>query len=141
MDNSERGYGPEHATAFAFSFHHVLLTIPPGVEDECRRFWVDVLGLVEVRKPPALAAAGGLWFRGDGIELHLGVEEDFRPARRAHPAIRVRGLDGLARRLAEHGIEVRTDGDFPGHRRFYAADPVGNRLEFIERVQQDHIAW
>jgi catechol 2,3-dioxygenase-like lactoylglutathione lyase family enzyme len=124
--------GPEHRTPFAFGVHHVQLSIPAGSEEACRRFYVGVLGLAEVPKPPVLAARGGLWVRGDGIELHLGVEEDFRPALEAHPGIRVRGLDDLARRLAEHGVRVRPDDALPGHRRFHADDPVGNRLEFIE---------
>jgi catechol 2,3-dioxygenase-like lactoylglutathione lyase family enzyme len=141
MDISERGYGPDHTTAFGFSIHHVQLAVPAGSEDECRRFYVDVLGLVEVQKPPMLSGGDGLWVRGDGVELHLGFEIDFRAARRAHPGIRVRGLDGLARRLTEHGIEVRADDTFPGHRRFYVDDPFGNRLEFIERDEPDHISW
>jgi hypothetical protein len=94
----------------------------------------DVLGLVELPKPPALAARRGLWVRGDGLELHLGVEADIRPARKAHPGIRVQDLDGLAGHLAASGTAVTWDDEnFPGHRRCYADDPVGNRLEFIQR--------
>jgi catechol 2,3-dioxygenase-like lactoylglutathione lyase family enzyme len=121
-------------TPYAFErLHHVQLAIPAGSEDACRAFYVDLLGMREVAKPPVLAARGGLWVRADGLELHLGVEEGFRPARKAHPGIRVVGLDALATRLAEAGVSVREDADFPGHRRCYADDPVGNRLEFIER--------
>lgn len=130
---SSQGYGPDSATDFSFGLHHVLLAIPAGSEDRCRAFYVDLLGMAELSKPPALAARGGLWVRADGLELHLGVEADFRPARKAHPGIRVTGLDRLAEVLGDAGTEVRWDGDFPGHRRFYADDPVGNRLEFIER--------
>ena len=83
--------------------------------------------------PPELAARGGLWVRADDLEIHLGVEQGFRPARKAHPGIRVADLDGLAERLAEHGVEVTWDGAFPGHRRFYASDNLGNRLEFLQR--------
>jgi catechol 2,3-dioxygenase-like lactoylglutathione lyase family enzyme len=119
-------------TAHDFGVHHVQLAVPPGSEDECRGFYVGVLGLTEVPKPPALAARGGLWVRADSLELHLGVEADFRPARKAHPGIRVRDLDGLVARLTAAGVPVRWDGDFPGHRRCYADDPVGNRLEFLE---------
>ena len=114
-----------------FGLHHVQLAIPAGSEEECRHFYVTVLGLTEVAKPPALAARGGLWVRADRLELHLGVEADFRPARKAHPGILVGDLDALAERLTGHGIEVSWDGDFPGHRRFYAFDNVGNRLEFL----------
>lgn len=129
---SAQGYGPDHETAHRFGLHHVQLAIPRGTEDACRAFYVDVLGMLEVAKPPGLAARGGLWVRADGLELHLGVEEEFRPARKAHPGIRVQGLDALAAALTAAGTAVRWDGDFPGHRRFYADDPVGNRLEFIE---------
>ena len=116
-----------------FGLHHVQLAIPAGSEDECRAFYVGVLGLAEVPKPPVLAARGGLWVRADALELHLGVEADFRPARKAHPGIRVTDIDGLAARLTAAGVQVRWDDDFPGHRRCYADDPVGNRLEFLQR--------
>lgn len=112
--------------------HHVQLAIPAGAEDRCRAFWGDILGFTELEKPPVLAARGGCWFRGGGLEVHLGVEQDFRPAAKAHPGILVNGLDGVAQRLAECGVEVAWDDDFPGMRRFYAIDPLGNRLEFLE---------
>jgi catechol 2,3-dioxygenase-like lactoylglutathione lyase family enzyme len=111
--------------------HHVLLAAPPGSEALIRAFYGEVLGLVEVPKPPDLAARGGAWFRGPGIELHLGIDHDFRPARKAHPGILVSDLDELVRRLRSAGHEVRPDGLFPGYRRCYADDPVGNRLEFL----------
>jgi len=116
----------------SYGLHHVQLAIPPGAEDACRAFYVDVLGMTEVEKPPVLAARGGLWVRADALEIHLGVEADFRPARKAHPGILVSDLDGLAARLTANGVEVVFDGEFPGFRRFYAADAVGNRLEFME---------
>ncbi|AXT86587.1 glyoxalase [Aeromicrobium sp. A1-2] len=112
--------------------HHVQLAIPPGGEDECRAFWSGVLGLDEVEKPPVLAARGGCWFRGGGIEVHLGVEQDFVAARKAHPGILVRDLLDLADVLRSAGVQITEDGEFPGHDRFYAADPFGNRLEFLE---------
>ncbi len=112
--------------------HHVQLAIPPGSEDTCRDFWRDVLGFEELEKPPVLAARGGCWFRGGGVEVHLGVEEEFTPARKAHPGILVSGIDALATRLGAHGVDVRWDDDFPGMRRFYTADPFGNRLEMLE---------
>jgi catechol 2,3-dioxygenase-like lactoylglutathione lyase family enzyme len=95
-----------------------------------------VLGFQEVAKPPVLAARGGCWFRGYGIELHLGVEEDFRPARKAHPGLLVHDLDGWASRLRAAGAPVLFDDDFPGMRRFYSADPHGNRLEFLEPADE-----
>jgi catechol 2,3-dioxygenase-like lactoylglutathione lyase family enzyme len=114
--------------------HHVQLTCPADSEDVLRGFYGAVLGLQEVAKPPALAARGGCWFRGHGIELHLGVEKDFRPARKAHPGLLVRGLDEWAERLRVAGAPVRYDGEFPGMRRFYSEDPHGNRLEFLEPI-------
>jgi catechol 2,3-dioxygenase-like lactoylglutathione lyase family enzyme len=125
------GYGPDVESAFGYRLHHVQLAIPPGAEDECRAFYVGVLGMTEIGKPPVLAARGGLWVRAAALEIHLGVEEDFRPARKAHPGILVTGLDDLAARLTAAGVEVAWDPHFPGHRRFYAHDNVGNRLEFL----------
>jgi catechol 2,3-dioxygenase-like lactoylglutathione lyase family enzyme len=112
--------------------HHVQLACPANSEDRQRAFFAGVLGLAEIDKPPVLAQRGGCWFRGDGIELHLGVEPDFRPARKAHPGLLVRDIDAWARRLADAGYPVVFDGDFPGMRRFYSEDPNGNRLEFLE---------
>jgi len=129
--SSPFGYGPEHRTGTGFSLHHVQLAIPPGSEETARAFWIGVLGFAEIPKPPELATRGGLWVRADGLEVHLGTEEAFVPARKAHPGIRVGDLDGLAGRLERNGVVVQWDGTFPGHRRFYAADPFGNRLEFL----------
>jgi catechol 2,3-dioxygenase-like lactoylglutathione lyase family enzyme len=116
--------------------HHVLLAAPPGSEDALRAFYGGVLGLEEIPKPPELAKRGGAWFRGGSaehrVELHLGIENDFRPARKAHPALVVQDLDELAARLRAEGHDVTPDDLFPGHRRFYADDPVGNRLEFLQ---------
>lgn len=118
----------------AFRFHHVQLAMPPGAEAEraARAFYGGALGMAEVAKPPALAERGGAWFGAGGLELHLGVEPDFRPARKAHPAIVVDDLDGLAARLRAAGAEPRFDADLPGHRRFYVDDCFGNRLEFLQ---------
>ncbi|KPI04872.1 Glyoxalase-like domain containing protein [Actinobacteria bacterium OK074] len=112
--------------------HHVQVGMPAGQEDLARSFYAGVLGMTEVAKPPVLAARGGAWFRAEGVELHLGVEQDFRPARKAHPAFLVVDLDALGALLTVHGFEPRWDDDFPGHRRFYADDPFGNRLEFLQ---------
>ena len=115
-----------------YSLHHVQLALPPGGEQACRDFYVGGLELTEVAKPPVLAARGGLWVRADGLELHLGVEEDFRPQRKAHPGILVTDLESLAARLERHGSPVTWDDAFPGMRRFYTEDPFGNRLEFLQ---------
>jgi len=121
-------------TRFTFwRLHHVQLAIPVDSEDTCRRFWADVLGMVELTKPPALAARGGCWFRGGGgVDVHLGVEQPFIPARKAHPGLLVTGLRPLADRLERAGYPVTWDNEFPGYDRFYAADPFGNRLEFLQ---------
>ena len=121
----------DDAAAFR-GLHHVQLAIPRGGEDRCRAFWGDVLGFTELQKPPVLAARGGCWFRGGGLEVHLGVEEEFRPAAKAHPGILVRDIDAVAARLTESRVTVTWDDDFPGMRRFYTADPFGNRLEILE---------
>ena len=113
--------------------HHVQLAIPRGGEEQCRAFWGGVLGMRELDKPPVLAARGGCWFRGGDLEVHLGVEEPFAPARKAHPGLHVDGLQQLADRLEQAGHPVTWDDDeFPGYDRFYSADAFGNRLEFLQ---------
>ena len=114
--------------------HHVQVSCPPGAEDAARRFYATALGMPEVAKPRVLAARGGVWFRADGCEIHVGVEEDFRPAAKAHPALLVADIDEVARQLAAHGYPVRWDADFPGYRRFYTADGSGNRVEILARA-------
>jgi catechol 2,3-dioxygenase-like lactoylglutathione lyase family enzyme len=112
---------------------HVQLAMPAGQEDAARRFYGQVLGLTEIAKPPALAARGGAWFGDGGVQVHLGVEQDFRPAKKAHPAFRVESLDALAARCEAAGHAVTSDTAPHGYRHFYVADPFGNRLEFLER--------
>jgi len=116
------------------ALHHVGLAMPAGREAEARAFYGGILGMGEIDKPPELQARGGVWFRRGALELHLGVEEPFAPARKAHPGILLDDpgeLDALAARLAGAGTPVQPDDDFPGYRRFYAADCFGNRLEFL----------
>ncbi|MES1246153.1 MAG: glyoxalase [Actinomycetota bacterium] len=109
---------------------HVQVAAPPGCEESARGFFGGVLGLREVEKPPPLASRGGVWFElADGRQLHVGVEHDFAPARKAHPAFAVDDIDALASRLGD----VTWDDELPGVRRFYASDPWGNRLEFLAR--------
>ena len=109
---------------------HVQLACPAGAEDEARAFYGDLLGLPEVEKPLPLRDRGGVWFECGAHQLHLGVEADFRPARKAHPALRVRSEAEL-RELAERLGEVRWDDDLPGFQRFYVDDPFGNRIEVL----------
>ena len=113
---------------------HVQIAAPPGCELEARRFFGDLLGLTELEKPEPLRSRGGVWFALDGGgQLHVGVEEPFTPARKAHPAFRLTAeeLDGLASRLETAGERVEWDDSLPGVRRFYTADPWGNRLELL----------
>jgi hypothetical protein len=114
------------------SIDHVQLAIPRGAEAACRPFFAEVLGMAEIPKPAALGGRGGLWFRAGSVELHLGVDQAFRPASKAHPAFRVTGLDMLAARIAAAGRPVRWDEAIADRRRFFTEDPVGNRLELIE---------
>lgn len=111
---------------------HVQLAMPRGQEDEARRFYGAALGLPELPKPPNLAKRGGCWFGTDGIVLHLGVEDGFRPAKKAHPALLVEDLPALVRSLGEAGIEIVDDEPLPGYDRVYVSDPFGNRIELLE---------
>ncbi|MCX4581633.1 glyoxalase [Streptomyces sp. NBC_01481] len=129
---------------------HVQLAAPPGAEDALRAYCTDVLGMTEIPKPPVLAARGGVWFLGapptpkavgEGtVQLHLGIEAapagggecHFRPAKKAHPGLRVTRIEAYAARLEERGAMVVWDDNLHGHRRFYSEDPVGNRPEFLE---------
>lgn len=116
---------------------HVQLAIPAGGESVARSFYADVLGLVEEPKPPNLATRGGVWFRGGDLRLHLGVEAGFRPARKAHPAILVRGLVDLVARCEAAGFPPITDEPLGGFNRVYVFDPFGNRIELLEAVQEE----
>ena len=109
----------------------VQLAAPAGCEEEARRFFGELLGLEELEKPQALSARGGVWFRVGGQQLHIGVDDDFTPARKAHPAFTVTGYDELLDRLRAAGVEVVEDEAIPGVRRSFVADPWGNRLELV----------
>jgi len=112
---------------------HVQIAAPPGCEEAARRFFAELVGLEELLKPEPLRARGGAWFRLGGRQLHVGVEADFEPARKAHMALRLEAtaLERLAARLAEEGFPVTWDEGLPGERRFYSEDPWGNRIEFL----------
>ncbi|MEU6859850.1 VOC family protein [Glycomyces sp. NPDC046736] len=126
---NDRGTSP-----YGYGLHHVQLAIRPHGEDLARAFYVEVLGMTEVPKPPVLAGRGGLWLRTDALELHLGADPSHLPAQKAHPGILVADLDAVAERLEAAGHPVAWDADFPGYRRCYARDPFGNRLEFLSPV-------
>jgi predicted enzyme related to lactoylglutathione lyase len=127
------GPAAEPDTTLVTALHHVQVSCPVGSEDALRGFYGGVLGLVETAKPPALAARGGVWFRGAGWELHCGVEEAFAPARKAHPGLAVRDVDAVAGRVRAAGLPVRWDEQIPGLRRFHTDDPVGNRVELQQQ--------
>jgi catechol 2,3-dioxygenase-like lactoylglutathione lyase family enzyme len=110
---------------------HVQLARPPGGETAARHFYEGLLGLTERPKPEPLASRGGCWFVNEALQLHLGVEEDFRPARKAHPALVVEDLPELLRRLSEAGFEVRTGDTVDGSVQRFTDDPFGNRIELI----------
>jgi catechol 2,3-dioxygenase-like lactoylglutathione lyase family enzyme len=111
---------------------HIQLAMPAGREDEARGFYSGLLGLPEVPKPPALAKRGGAWFESDRVKIHMGVEADFRAAKKAHPALLVDSLQELVRRLREAGCEVKEDEQLEGYNRVYVSDPFGNRIELME---------
>jgi catechol 2,3-dioxygenase-like lactoylglutathione lyase family enzyme len=111
---------------------HIQLAMPAGQEEAARRFYGGVLGLAEIAKPAPLAARGGCWFGVSGTQIHLGVEREFVPARKAHPALLVANLDTARKALEGAGVATIPDDALPGVRRFYAADPFGNRIEFIQ---------
>jgi len=121
--------------AFDFRVHgldHVQLAMPAGQEDVAREFYSGILGLTEVPKPANLAQRGGVWFEGGCLRVHLGVEADFRPAKKAHPAFLVERLDLLTAHLQQAGITVITDEPLAGYNRIYVSDPFGNRIELLE---------
>ena len=113
------------------AFDHVQLAAPVGCEDAARRFFGELLGLEELEKPESLRSRGGVWFRVGAQQLHVGVDADFSPARKAHPAFTVSDYDELRDRLRAAGVEVTDDGSIPGIRRCYVADPWGNRIELV----------
>jgi catechol 2,3-dioxygenase-like lactoylglutathione lyase family enzyme len=114
---------------------HILLAMPAGAEAKAREFYGGVLLLQEKVKPPALAKRGGAWFTTGTIEIHLGVEKEFRPARKAHPALLVRDLQGFIERARVKGYELAEDEPLTGYKRIFIYDPFGNRLELMERLQ------
>jgi catechol 2,3-dioxygenase-like lactoylglutathione lyase family enzyme len=111
---------------------HVQIAMPAGGEDRARAFYVGVLGFAERPKPENLRKRGGCWFASGAVEVHLGVEADFHPAKKAHPAFRVESLAALRARCEAAGYPAVDDEPLPGHHRFYVADPFGNRIECLE---------
>jgi catechol 2,3-dioxygenase-like lactoylglutathione lyase family enzyme len=111
---------------------HLQLAMPAGGEAEARAFYGGLLGMTELAKPAPLAARGGCWFTAGGIQLHLGVEADFRPARKAHPALRIADYAAFCAKLTAAGVAVTEDTDLPKVRRANIHDPFGNRIEPVD---------
>jgi catechol 2,3-dioxygenase-like lactoylglutathione lyase family enzyme len=117
------------------SIDHVQIAMPAGQEDQARAFYVDVLGFTEIPKPPDLARRGGAWFQSQNVQLHLGVEADFKPARKAHPAFLVSDLDLLIAKVKGSGYEMDTSQPpLDGYKRAHVFDPFGNRIELMEKL-------
>lgn len=121
-----------NVSAKILAIDHVQLAMPKGREDLARSFYCDVLGMKEVLKPEELAKRGGCWFASGEAQVHLGVEEDFRPAKKAHPALVVKGLDEILARCENAGLAPKPDAEIDGRRRVHVFDPFGNRLELIQ---------
>jgi catechol 2,3-dioxygenase-like lactoylglutathione lyase family enzyme len=113
---------------------HIQLAMPAGREDDARAFYAGLLGLIEVEKPVALAGRGGCWFERDGIKVHLGVDENFHPAAKAHPAFRVDDVKALERKVLAAGVTVGRDVALDGYDRIHVFDPFGNRIELMQRT-------
>jgi catechol 2,3-dioxygenase-like lactoylglutathione lyase family enzyme len=120
--------------ADVIALDHLQLAMPRDREAEARAFYGGILGLAELTKPPNLAVRGGVWFALGSQQLHLGVEQDFRPAKKAHPAFLARDIAELRTRLEREGFAPYEDEPLAGYQRFYVADPFGNRLEFLKPV-------
>ena len=114
------------------AIEHVQLAMPADMEQAAREFYEGLLGIPEVPKPPQLAKRGGAWFERGSLKVHLGVEADFRPARKAHPALLVVDLEALVDRLKQHNVQVIDEDPLEGYFRVYVADPFGNRIELME---------
>lgn len=117
-----------------YAIDHVQLAMPPDGEDRARKFYAQVMGLEEKPKPPLLARRGGVWFEHEALKIHLGIEQDFRPAKKAHPALLVEGLNELIRKCDEAGYVVTRGEPLDGYERAYVSDPFGNRIELMEKV-------
>ena len=117
------------------SIDHVQIAMPAGGEEQARAFFIDLLGFTEIPKPPDLAKRGGAWFESGSTQLHLGVESDFRPARKAHPAFLVDDLDSLLANIQAAGFEVDiSQPPLDGYKRAHIFDPFGNRIELMEKL-------
>ncbi len=120
--------------SFIKAIDHIQLAIPEGGEEAGRGFYAGVLGMMEVPKPPHLAVRGGCWFETGSVCVHLGVEKEFRPARKAHPAFLVDDLSLVIDTLRTNGFEAHEDQPLEGYHRIYTHDPAGNRIELMQKL-------
>jgi catechol 2,3-dioxygenase-like lactoylglutathione lyase family enzyme len=126
-----KSYSPDVKDPPFISIDHVQLAMPAGMEDRARAFYCGFLGMTEIEKPAELKKRGGCWFQSSAVQIHLGVEVEFRPAKKAHPALRCFDYDALTERLRFAGIDTHDDLTIPGVLRCHISDPFGNRIELI----------
>jgi catechol 2,3-dioxygenase-like lactoylglutathione lyase family enzyme len=124
-------HGPRTSNTPFVAIDHVQLAMPSGEEERAREFYSGLLGMKEIRKPAELARRGGCWFESGTVQIHLGVEADFRPAKKAHPALRCRDYAAMLEHLRTAGISVEEPNDIPDVRRCHICDPFGNRIELV----------
>lgn len=117
------------------SIDHVQLAAPKGSEDTARQFFKGILGFDEVEKPEHLKKRGGVWFTSGHYQIHIGIEEPFSPAKKAHPAFEIEHIEAFKKHLLINGVSAIEDDQLPGANRFYISDPFGNRMEFLEWVK------
>ena len=120
------------------AIEHVQLAMPPGMEQTAREFYCDILGIPEAPKPTKLSKRGGAWFEQGPLKIHLGVDADFRPARKAHPAFLVTNLEALVARLRTYNVNVIDADPIEGYFRVYISDPFGNRIELMEPLNDEN---
>lgn len=121
--------------SFVFqSINHVQLAAPKGSESTARKFYGEILGFTEVEKPVLLKKRGGVWFAFGSYQIHIGIEEPFAPAKKAHPAFQIENLNALKIHLSKSDVSFVVDSDLPGANRIYIHDPFGNRIEILEWI-------
>lgn len=119
--------------SFVFqSIDHVQLAAPKGSEPTARTFYGEILGFTEIEKPELLKKRGGVWFSFGSYQIHIGIEEPFAPAKKAHPAFQIKNLEALKVHLSKSDVSFIVDSDLPGANRIYVHDPFGNRIEILE---------
>lgn len=119
-------------TEFLTGIDHIQIAAPPQSEEQAREFYGNLLGMEEIPKPENLQARGGCWFKCGAQEVHIGVQADFTPAKKAHPGFTVHALEQLKSRLETAGYKISEEPPIAGRARFFTHDPFGNRIEFLE---------